>query len=140
MNVRLPVTLPGAVGENVTLTAHVAFPTMLVPQVLPTIANPALAVMLAKLSVALWRFVTLTVPASPTLSESLPFLSNPIVLCLAGDTRRSVAVRPVYRYCGKCSRSASAWNRGSERYGSNCGSNLKLGASASREATAPESH
>jgi hypothetical protein len=63
VNVSVPVTVPFAVGENVTATVQLAPAAMLVPQVLLAIAKPALVTMLEKLRDTLWRFVSVTLLA-----------------------------------------------------------------------------
>ena len=64
VKVRLPVTAPIAVGENVTPTVQLAPVLMLAPHVLLAIAKPALATILVKLRASFPRFATVTVLAA----------------------------------------------------------------------------
>ena len=61
VNVKLPVTAPISVGENVTPTVQLAPAPMPDPHVLVAIAKPALAAMLVKLSASFPRLVTVKV-------------------------------------------------------------------------------
>jgi hypothetical protein len=61
VKVRVPVTAPVAVGENVTLTLQLAWAATLVPQVLLFTLKPELATTLVILSATLWLFVRITV-------------------------------------------------------------------------------
>jgi len=90
VKVRVPLTEPIAVGEKVMPTVQLAPPAILVPQVLVAIANPSLTAMLVKLSVAVSRFVKVTVRA-----VLVPPATTELKLRLVGESVTGALPDPV---------------------------------------------